>query len=212
MEALQKVLQSKEAQRGLISLYADSQVECTRNGACGMEIGMAREKDLCAVLKYFLKDTIQLEIQNSLPEDFLISGEKVSVKHSQSKVGAAVKAKWTSADKSVESDIKAMIEAPDEYYPHLLLIYLSVPEKKITIVCISKEKNKEVIQNLREEAFKVPKGNSRGIEYSSKAMKSLMKDPVFQISMENCNLLGGMNPIDKRMQFLASQNISPILS
>jgi hypothetical protein len=209
LECLKEVLLNKDAQRGLIALYSQSQSECTRNGVCGMEIGMSREKDQGAVLKLFLKDKINLDIDNTLPEDYIIGKEKISAKHSSDKVGSAVKAKWTSADVSVKEAIDSMINAEDSYYPHLLLTYFDAKNKKITIVCISSEENKNVIKILKDDAFKIPKGNSRGIEYSKKAMLELFQKIYFKIEIENADLKNGLNPIERRIQILKNMGINP---
>jgi hypothetical protein len=170
---------------------------------------MAREKDLGAVLKYYLGDMINLDLSNDLPEDFCVGDEKMSVKHSSGKVGQPVKAKWTAADKSVQDDIQSIIHAKDEYYPNLLFSYLDVANNMITIICITAEHNKTVIKGLAEDAFKVPKGNSRGIEYSRKAMDELLQKRYFTIKIKDANLKGGMNPIERRMKVLESIGIRP---
>ena len=164
---------------------------------------------ICLVLKLFGKDEIDLDIDNTLPEDIMSKNEKISVKHSGSKVGSPVKAKWTSADTSVKEAIEQMINAEDSYYPHLLLTYLDIPNKKITIICISSEEHKNVIKTLKNDAFKIPKGNSRGIEYSTNAMKELLKRVYFQIVISNVDLKGGMDPIERRIQHLTSMGINP---
>lgn len=189
-------------QKAIVMLYSISQAECTRDGKCGMEIGMAREKDQGAVLKYFLGDSVNLNIDNSLPEDYLVLGEKISAKHSQGKVGSAVKAKWTVAGESAKDAIKSMIEADNSYYPHLLITYIDISSKNISFVCITSEHNRNTIKSLGEAAFKIPKGNSRGIEYSTLAMKELMKNVYFKIDISNANLKGGEDPIQKRMNLI----------
>jgi hypothetical protein len=209
LDMLHAVLQNPEAQKALITLYADSQAECKRNGMCGMEIGMAREKDQCAVLKLFLGDMIRLDIDNSLTEDFLINNEKVSSKHSSSKVGSPVKIKWTSADTSVKQAIQDLIDGPDASYPHLLLTYLGVKEKTITIVCCSAQANRNVIKELGTDAFTVPKGNSRGIEYSRKAMKKLCEKPYFKVVIKEADINSGLDPIQRRMNILKNMGIEP---
>lgn len=209
LELLKNVLQHTEAQRGLITLYSQSQTECTRNGVCGMEVGMSREKDQGAVLKLFLEDKINLDIDNTLPEDYVIGKEKISAKHSGSKVGTPIKAKWTSADISVKEAIDSMIHAEDSYYPHLLITYLDTKNNKITMICILSEDNKNIIKTLQENAFTIPKGNSRGIEYSKKAMTELLQRRYFTIEIDNANLKGGLDPIDRRINLLKSMNINP---
>jgi hypothetical protein len=209
LELLKTVLENKQAQQGLILLYSQSQSECTRNGVCGMEIGMSREKDQGAILKLFLEDMIHLDIDNTLPEDYIIGTSKISSKHSGGKVGTAVKAKWTSADVSVNDAIQAMIDAPDDYYPHLLLTYMNIKANTITIICISSEHNRHIIKTLGRGAFTVPKGNSRGIEYSKIAMRALLEKRYFTIEITNANLIGGVDPIQRRMKLLRDAGISP---
>jgi hypothetical protein len=206
MEALQLIkdaLSTKSAQRALVRLYSDSQSECTRNGKCGQEIGMAREKDQGSVLKYFLGDSVSLDVDNRLPEDYLVLKEKISAKHSQcdSPINAVIKAKWTSADLSVKNAIKYMIDADDSYYPHILLTCINLKANKISFVCITSEHNRNTIKSLGDAAFKIPKGNSRGIEYSRAAMKELMKKIHFQVDIV-ADLKGGEDPIQKRMNLI----------
>jgi hypothetical protein len=202
LKLIKDIFSIKSAQRSLIKLYADSQSECTRNSKCGMEIGMSREKDQGAFLKYFLGDLINLDINNELPEDYIVLNEKISAKHSQGKVGTPVKAKWTSADSSVKDAIKYMLDADINYYPHLLITYIDLKGETITICCITSEHNRNTIKGLGEGAFKIPKGNSRGIEYSSTAMKELMKNVYFKIDIPNANLKGGEDPIRKRINLI----------
>jgi hypothetical protein len=209
LETLREVLQNTEAQRGLIALYKQSQSECKRDGKCTMEIGTAREKDQGAVLKLFLGERINLDIHNSLPEDYVIGNSKISAKHSSSKVGSSVKLIWTSASASVKEAIERIIAAEDSYYPHLLITYIDIIKQKCTIICISSEQNKSIIKNLKDRAFTVPKGNSRGIEYSRAAMKELIKTPYFKIEIPDFDLNSGVNPIERRIQLLKSMGIKP---
>ena len=73
LDLLKTTLEIKSFQKGLLQLYANSQIEHTRNNKIGMEIGMSREKDLISSLKYFLPDNIISDIDNTLPEDFLLN-------------------------------------------------------------------------------------------------------------------------------------------
>ena len=205
---LKQVLERVSVQRGLVHLYSLSQSECTRN-KCGMEIGMSREKDQVAVLKYALGDRINLDIDNTLPEDFIFNAEKFSVKHSGSKIGTPVKAKWTSADKSVQDTIEAMITAAESYYPHLLITYIDARAKKITIIGISSETNRSTIKEMKHGAFKIPAGNSRGIEYSTTAMKRLLEKKSFVVEINDADLTGGVDPIQRRIQLLTAAEFNP---
>jgi len=210
LDALKMTFENPLAQKATVLLYSQSQTECTRNGKCGMEIGMAREKDQGAVLKMFLGDAVRVDIDNSLTEDYVVHGEKISAKHSQAKIGSPVKAKWTSAKDSVEKDLATMIEAPDSYYPHLLLTYINPAKKEINIFCFTATQNRTVVKSLGVEAFKVPKGNSRGIEYSSKAMKALFaQTPYFHVKIADADVMGSVDPIERRIQMLRSLGLCP---
>ena len=210
LEAVKEVFERPSAQRCLVALYSDSQSECKRNGTCGMEIGMAREKDQVTVLKMCLGEKVNLCIDNDKVEDVLIGTEKVSIKHSSGKVGSAVKAKWTAADTSVQEDIRSMVGAADDYYPHLLMTYMDVKDKTITVVCVSKDQVKTTIKELGEEAFKVPKGNSRGIEYSPAAMKLFLTRRYFSVVISDASVEGGEDPIERRKKRLMSMGLSPL--
>jgi hypothetical protein len=199
LEALKAVFQDEAAQKGLVTLYALSQSECTRNGKCGMEIGMAREKDQGALLKYYLGDAINLELSNNLAEDYAIGTQKISAKHAANKVGFPVKIKWTAENESVQKIVKTLLTSEQ---PHLLITYMDIKNGKITIICITAEHNKQVISELKEEAFHWQNGNSRGIEYSKKAMSKLLENRYFTIEI-NGDLKGGMDPIKRRMKLLS---------
>ena len=202
LDIVKRVLENPQAQRGLVRLYSESQSECKKNGVCGMEIGMAREKDLSALLSYYLPNQVILDVDNTLPEDMIVCGEKVSIKHSSGKVGTPVKVKWTAADQSVDADVISMINQTSSYYPHLLLVYIDGKKKEIEIICITSKTNETVIKELGRAAFNVPKGNSRGIQYSSIAMKSFMSRRYFTITIKEADVEGGENPIARRLQIL----------
>jgi hypothetical protein len=95
-----------------------------------------------------------------------------------------------------------MIDASNDYYPHLLLTYIDIKVKKISIRGILSQDNRTVIKTLGDKAFKVPKGNSRGIEYSGAAMKLLMERAYFSIDIDDADLTIGTNPIERRRQLL----------
>jgi hypothetical protein len=209
LNRLKEIIEKKDFQRGIIQLYSSSQKEHSKNGRLGPEVGMSREKDLIATLKRFEGENVNYDIDNRLPEDLCFHTLKISLKHSQGDFGSTVKAKWTSADKSVEEAIKMMIEAPDEYYPALLICYIDSKKKKITYVLITAEQNKNTIKSLRAGAFKVPSGNSRGIEYSKAAMSEFMKNIYFKVEINDADLTTGIDPIERRMKVLEDKGINP---
>lgn len=207
LNILRGVFENKEAQKGLVALYAQSQIECTRNGKCGMEVGIAREKDQGAILKYFLGNNVNLNLDNKLPEDYVVGNSKISAKHSCGKVGTAVKVKWTSADKSVQEAITEIINAKDDYYPHVLITYINIRRNIINVICVTAYNNKYVIKKLKTEAFNIPKNNSRGIEYSKKAMSEFIKNAYFNIEIHDAVLTSAIHPIERRMKILRKMRI-----
>jgi hypothetical protein len=202
LDVLERVYRHPGAQEGLVQLYKTSQAECMRNNVCGMEIGMAREKDQGAVFKMFLGDSCNLEVDNTLPEDFLILGEGVSSKHSSSKIGTPVKVKWSDDETTVKQDIHTILTTKDSHPPHLLLTYLDSKANLITVICISSDHHHHTLITLGKDAFHLPKGNSRGIEFSRKAMELLLSKPYFTVVISSANLNGGISPIERRLRFL----------
>ena len=172
-----------------------------------MEIGISREKDQYAVLKLFLGERIRWCDTNDVPEDFVIGDEKVSSKHSSSKVGTPVKVKWTSESHSVEKDIHDIVHAADTYYPHILLTYMDLKEGHVTVIGISSEQNRNTIKTLGKDAFSIPSGNSRGIEYSRKAMTMLLSSPYFRVDVTHSSLHQVGEPIERRMNLLRSMGV-----
>lgn len=209
LELMKRVFENELAQRALVKLYSDSQSECMRNGTIGMEIGMAREKDQVTLLQSCLGSHVNLCIDNTEVEDCTVCSEKVSIKHSSGTVGSPVKAKWTSADKSVQEAIDAMIDADEEYYPHLLVTYIDVDAKTLTIICIAKSFVRSTIKELQAAAFTVPKGNSRGIEYSRQAMGLLLDRRYFTVQIKDASVAGGDDPIDRRKKRLEALGLLP---
>jgi hypothetical protein len=149
----------------------------------------------------YLGDAINLDLDNQLTEDYRMGAENISAKHSCSKIGAPVKVKWTSADHSVEEAIEALLKL--EAYPHLLLTYLDIKAKRITILCVDAAHHRRTVQAMGKEAFTVPKGNSRGIEYSRPAMKRMLED-VYSGSSSRATSQGGTDPIERRLMTLRS--------
>jgi hypothetical protein len=57
-------------------------------------------------------------------------------------------------------------------------------------------------------AFKLPKGNSRGIEYSILAMKELMKSLQFRVDIDQADFMSGLDPIQRRMNTLREMGLN----
>jgi hypothetical protein len=166
-----------------------------------MNIGMSREIDLVASLRHELGDLIGYRIDNNLTEDFTLNSLKFSIKHSQSSMATPIKINWNVG--LCQESIQTIIDAPPEHYPNLLLSYINLQHKTIDFVCVSSETNRTVIKELGIDAFRIPRGNARGIEYSRKAMVQLIANRHFCVKIHNANLNGGMDPIERRMLLIA---------
>jgi len=207
LEVVREVLSNPAAQKDLVTLYSDSQSECTRNGKCGMEIGMSRENDLKAVLVKYATEHIQIDIDNDLVEDFRVKGEPVSVKHVTGKVGTgSVKAKWTSDADQAQQFIESMLTFDPSHYTHILLVYIDTKKKSITLVCVTATTVVEIVREHGASAFSAAKGtNNRGVSYASKTIADFLRKAFFTIEIKDVTLSEGLDPIQRRLLRLSSQ-------
>ena len=188
----------------LISMYANSQAECCRNGKLTMEIGSSRENDLKAVLKWALGDLIKCEIDNCLPEDVYIDDQKVSIKHSSSVVGkGSIKAKWTSDNAQAQKYIAEMQEGPLSLFTNMLLVYIDLKHQKITLVCVTDVVMHELVKKLKSNAFRCSQGkNNRGVEYTPELIKLAISKALFIIKLSDVTFKNGLDPIARRIVML----------
>lgn len=196
------ILSSQVIQQELVSLYADSQQECKRNNKLGMEIGMSREKDLIAVMKEYLGDDVEYNIDNTCCEDVIVLKEKISIKHCSGKRGkCSIKVKWTSDNIQAKHYIDKVLTNIEEHCNHLIIVFISPPI--IEIIGISKTSIIRAIQELQEDAFVAKIGiNNRGIEYSKTFMNKILHQPFFSITISDVLFTVGMCPIEKRRALL----------
>lgn len=187
-----------ETQRALQKLYKISEYECKRNGKIGMEIGLHREKDLVSILKMGLGDKVNENIDKDATEDVIINGLKFSIKHSMNKY-SGVKYKWSSSKESTED----ILEGKKEYI-NMIIVY--VLQTKVELFVVSADTINKYLQ--KSEALKVPKGNSRGVEFTRSCMKSLIQECELNINFEIDINQHFENPIDKRISYLKSLGIS----
>lgn len=201
IQSLERVLRSRPTQLALVEIYRRSQSEHARNGKCTMEIGSSREKDFVALLMEDLGDSVSAEIDNNALEDMRISDHVFSIKHVTGPVGkGTVKAKWTSDADQARAYIAESL-APGHIHPHIIINYVDVEGKKVTLNCIESARCTEVIHSLGEAAFKhTARTNNRGVGYSSKAIKGFLTNAAFQIEIPEADLLGGMDPYLRRRQ------------
>lgn len=188
MDDIRSVLTSRQVQKELIYLYQQSQLECTKNGKLSMEIGSSREKDLIAILYRHIGPDVQYNVDIHVPEDVKIFGENFSIKHSSAPVGqGSIKWKWTSDTKQANRfKEQLMSSSTSEYYKNMILVYVDNYSMKITIIGILKQVVIDGVKILLEDAFISRTGNNnRGVEFSNRMIKHIIKNATFRIVFDN---------------------------
>jgi len=204
LNKIKEVLENPQAQKELLYLYRISQGEYTFRGTTGSEIGISREKDLVAVLKYYLGNDIDVSIHNKLEEDFLMYTDKISVKHAtlDKNKEIAIKAKWTADAKKAAEAITKFINKRNNI--NMLIVVFDMVNNQIIIHCIKYNIINELIAIHGKLAFNSSTGtNNRGIEYSKKIVDEFCKKSYFTITIPNANIKTDIiDPIQRRCDLL----------
>jgi len=213
MEKIYNLLHQREVQQNLIRLYQKSHWEHTKNGKMGMEIGASKEKDLTAIFRYYMgEDQVIYDTGYCSPEDLRIGGEKFSIKHISTAVGAStgsIKVKWTSDNFQAKKLIKDSQWMSDQ---HMLIVYWDNNKNNVTILGIEQEKIKNGVSRYHETAFHIRPGtNNRGVQFSRKMLDFILKDPAFSITIPDVHLHSSStseDPIQRRCADLQRYNKS----
>ena len=151
-------------------LFQLAEIDNSRDGKLGMEIGSARERILIAFLIYKFGDKdIDSDIPITFPEtDVMVFNKPLSIKTFSNTTIKGVKLIWTTD----QSKIKEFV---DTYKPEcdMLLVHINW---SITggVYLITKECQNEILQKCgNQNYFKIPKEgtNSRGVEISDEAIR-----------------------------------------
>lgn len=180
----------------------ETQAECKRNGHLNQEVGSARENDLKAALKYCLTDRCIVDIPNENVEDCVICENKLSIKHSSSKVGTgSVKAIWTTDQTLAKAYLNKMLTCEPQHFTDMLLSWVEEEAERVTLVCVTAEAMAAAVKKLGVAAFSMPKAdtNPRGVSYSPAILKEMMVTAHFKVVMEGVKLSGGEGPIARRL-------------
>lgn len=170
-----KILVAK-IQRRLPELFYLAELESSRAGKVGMEVGSAREKILIALLLYkFGEENIQTNLPIHEPEaDVIVFGRPLSIKTMTGTRFNSVKLIWT-----VDHD--QAIEFSHRYIPTCDMLLTQVNWGSVGgIFLFSKEAQIETLEKMgREDYIKLPKAgtNPRGVEVSGKALSEMSKHP-----------------------------------
>ena len=161
-------------------LFQLAELESSRAGKIGMEVGSLRERIIVALLIYkFGEANVETEIPITEPEvDVKLLGESVSIKTITGKGFSGVKLIWT-------VDPQKAREFQETYYPHydILLIQINWGDTG-GFYYIPLEVQKRLFSKIgRGEYIKLPKPgtNPRGVEITKEALSQLVKDRETQI-------------------------------
>ena len=156
-------------------LFQLAEVESSRAGNIGMEVGSVRERIIVALLIYkFGEANVETEIPITEPEvDVKLFGEPVSIKTITSRGFGGVKIIWT-------VDTKKAKEFRENYYPHCDILLVQINWNNVGgFYYIPLNVQKKLFDKLgRKNYIKLPKPgtNPRGIEITKEALSSLIRD------------------------------------
>jgi hypothetical protein len=165
----------KKIKRRLPYLFQLAELESSRAGKLGMEVGSLRERVIVALLIYkFGENNVETEIPITEPEvDVKLFGQPVSIKTITGRGFSGVKLIWT-------VDAQKAKEFREIYYPHydVLLIQINWSDTG-GFYYIPLEAQRELFGEIGGEKYiKLPKlgTNPRGVEITKEALETLVKD------------------------------------
>jgi len=154
-------------------MFQLAELESSRAGKVGMEVGSLRERIIISLLIYkFGEENVDTELPITESEvDVKLFNEPISIKTVTGKKLTGIKLIWT-------VDRKKVLDFFNSYYPtcDVLLIQINWNNKG-GFYFIPLEAQIEVFENIgRKNYIKTPKvgTNPRGVEFSSKAIDKLI--------------------------------------
>lgn len=156
-------------------LFQLAELESSRAGKTGMEVGSVRERIIVALLIYkFGEANVETEIPITEPEvDAKLFGEPVSIKTITGKAFGRVKLIWT-------VDAQKAEEFRESYCPHCDMLLVQINWNDVGgFYYIPLKVQKQVFDKMgREDYIKLPKPgtNPRGVEIAKEALSTLIED------------------------------------
>jgi hypothetical protein len=161
-------------QTKLPKLFRIAELESSRAGKTGMEVGSLREKVIGGLLIYkFGEDKVNTDIPITEPEtDAILDGKELSIKTITG--NGKVKAVWT-------VDAESCRQFIENYQPKcdIILIQIWWGKEKDSFFLIPLEVQKEVFDLIgRDRYFDMPKAgtNPRGVEFSKEAVQKMLQN------------------------------------
>jgi len=162
-------------QRKLPYLFNIAELESSRAGKIGMQVGSLRENVVIALLIYkFGEENVETGIPITEPEvDLKLFGRPVSVKTITGKSFGGVKLIWT-------VDAQKAREFSDNYYPRCDILLVQVNwDSKGAFYYLPLEVQKKVFEKIGRKGYiKLPKPgtNPRGVEITKEALEAIVTD------------------------------------
>lgn len=156
-------------------LFRLSELESSRAGKIGMEVGSLRERIIIALLIYkFGKENVETEIPITEHEvDVKLFDEPISIKTITGKGFSGVKLIWT-------VDAQKAKEFRENYYPHCDILLIQINWGSTGgFYYIPLEAQRKIFDKLGKDRYiKLPKPgtNPRGVEITREALTNLVKD------------------------------------
>jgi len=176
--------------RRLPYLYQIAELESSRAGKIGMQVGSLRENIIVALLIYkFGEKDVNTDIPIVEPEvDVKLSEHPISVKTITGKSLSGVKLIWT-------VDAEKAREFLENYYPRYDMLFVQIVWNDIGgFYYIPIEAQKRLFERIRRERYiKLPKPgtNPRGVEISKEALSKLVGDKetkVIEVSWQKSDV------------------------
>ncbi len=166
----------KRVKNKLPHLFQLAELESSRNGKIGMEIGSVRERILIALLMYkFGIDIVDPNIPITAPEvDVYVDSTPLSIKTvtTKSDMYGSIKLIWT-------VDRSKALEFKNTYTPFCDMLLAKIKwGGKGKLLLFSKESQQKVLDDIgRDRYIKLPKvnTNARGVEITNEALMLLEK-------------------------------------
>jgi len=161
-------------------LFQLAELESSRAGKTGMEVGSLRERIIIALLIYkFGEANVETEIPITEPEvDVKLFGKPISIKTITGRGFRGVKLIWT-------VDAQKAKEFRENYYPKCDTILIQINwGGEGGFYYIPVEAQKDVFDRIgRERYIKLPKPgtNPRGVEITREALKTLIKHGLTKV-------------------------------
>ncbi len=166
---------TEKIKRRLPYLFQLAELESSRAGKTGMEVGSVRKRIVVALLLYkFGEANVETELPITEPEvDAKLFGEPVSIKTISGKGFNGVKLIWT-------VDAQKAKEFRESYYPHCDVLLVQINWNDLGgFYYIPLEAQTKLFEEIGKESYiKLPKAgtNPRGVEITKEALSSLVED------------------------------------